>query len=252
MRAWTLFALLAWSGPASAGDAERLFREAAMRREDAGAARRLFGEAARAFAEEDSVADPDAALNAARACYLAGRLPEAVQLFHRGLALAPTDSRLQRGLSVCREAVSYPAAAPPEPLAEWRHRVAPLDLLALSLLASLLALGGVFRHTVRPGWPGRALIGLGLLVWAAVGVLFVTIHQEQRHSALHPVRVLQSPATLRTGNGASYPARLDRPLPPGFEVRVLHRRGGWVQVRLSPGTVGWLPEADLLADGPPG
>jgi hypothetical protein len=56
------------------------------------------------------------------------------------------------------------------------------------------------------------------------------------------VLVLTADEVLRTGNGPSYPARLDAPLPRGAEVRERARRGGWVQVELTGGAVGWVRE----------
>jgi hypothetical protein len=35
-----------------------------------------------------------------------------------------------------------------------------------------------------------------------------------------------------------------------MEARLLHRRGGWLQVRLPGGEVGWVPHAAALVDGP--
>jgi len=53
---------------------------------------------------------------------------------------------------------------------------------------------------------------------------------------------------LRTGNGTEYPPRLDVALPRGAEVRRLFERGGWYQVELSGGPVGWLPREAVVAD----
>ena len=39
---------------------------------------------------------------------------------------------------------------------------------------------------------------------------------------------------------------LNAPLPAGAEVRELSRRGGWVQVELPGGAVGWLPLSVLV------
>ena len=56
-------------------------------------------------------------------------------------------------------------------------------------------------------------------------------------------------AYLRKGNSEFYPARLEAVLPKGVEARELTRRGGWVQVRLAGGAVGWLPETAVLKVG---
>ena len=53
-------------------------------------------------------------------------------------------------------------------------------------------------------------------------------------------------AVLRKGNSAGYPARLEPKLPRGVEARKLGERGGWVQVRLAGGAVGWLPASAVM------
>jgi len=54
--------------------------------------------------------------------------------------------------------------------------------------------------------------------------------------------VVAADAVLRKGNADAYPPRLEARLPPGPRPE-LARRGGWVQVELAGGAVGWLPEA---------
>ena len=57
-----------------------------------------------------------------------------------------------------------------------------------------------------------------------------------------PIVVLMSNAEFHRGNGVGYPQHPVLPvLPRGLEVRQLHRRGQWLQIRLSTGEVGWVP-----------
>ena len=74
------------------------------------------------------------------------------------------------------------------------------------------------------------------------------MHREKAADEAEPVAVVAvDGVTLRKGNGESYPPRVETKLPRGAEVRVVGRRGGWVQVKLPGGAVGWLPEAGVLA-----
>ncbi len=173
-------------------------------------------------------------------------LPEAVRGHRDALAARPWDARVQAGLEAVRRQVAYPQ--PPDPALRvrpdapsgLRHRVGPLDLLAASTFGSLLLAGGlVARQSVRPPWAGPVVVAGSLILASVTAVAALTA------APLDPGLVVAEPTALRTGNGASYPSRLT--LPAGAEVRELHRRGGWVQVELPGGGVGWVPAATLLA-----
>jgi len=55
---------------------------------------------------------------------------------------------------------------------------------------------------------------------------------------------------LRAGNGPLYPTRIDSPLPPGTEARLLGERGSWGLIELTDGPTGWVPLPSLLVDRP--
>lgn len=218
------------------------FGEGLRTRSDPVAARVQFSLAADRF-DRHWQQSPSASLavNRGRAHYLTGDLPGAMRAFQDGLALAPTDVKLQQSLVACRAVVAYPPGLQPEPLTGWRHRVSALDLLmATSLSAIFVTVGLARRLTVRDGW-AIPLVVVGLGGWLAIGTLSVVIHQENQREQEQPVVILAKDAVLRTGNGATFLPRLDTPLPRGAEVRKRLERGGWVQVELVGDIVGWLP-----------
>jgi hypothetical protein len=53
---------------------------------------------------------------------------------------------------------------------------------------------------------------------------------------------------LRRGNGVVFPPRYDTPVNRGVEGRLRFERGGWVQIELSGGEIGWVPRAAVLVD----
>ena len=174
-------------------------------------------------------------------------LPEAVRDHRAALAARPWDAGVRAGLDACRARVAHPdppdpaLRTRPDPPTGLRHRVGPLDLLLGSAVGSgLLAAGLVARRSVRPPWAGP-LVGGGAAVLAGVAVV-----AGLTAGPPDPGRVVAEPTPLRTGNGPSFPARIT--LPAGAEVRELHRRGGWVQVELPGGGVGWVPGAALVAE----
>ena len=238
------------------GDPARSEFESGIRdRNDAGKARVQFANAA-ATADKSwnqyrqrTVA---VAANRGRAHFLAGDLPQSIRAFREGLALYPWDAELQRGLALARAAVAYPtetelaARVRPDPPAEVRNRVSPFDLLLVSAVASLVLAIGLARRLTRRdrwAWPVAACGLLGVLV--AVGIWWQCDREECRDRA-NPTVVIAADTVLRTGNGPSYPPRVEAALPRGAEVRERSRRGGWVQVELAGGAVGWVPETVVL------
>lgn len=248
--------------------AEGSFRDGIEARDNASVARSHFARAAAEFdhlwqygdysimamrtLQTPPLRTPAMALNRGRAHFLAGQLPQAIRAFRDGLDLAPWDAELQRDLRLCRAAVAYPAETDPaarvrpDPLRSLRHRVSPWDLFAAASAASLLLTVGLARRlTTRDGWSVPvAAVGLGGVVLVAVAAW--VIDAEARADRANPVVVIAADTVLRTGNGTAFPARVEAPLPRGAEVRELARRGGWVQVQLPGGAVGWVPEAVVL------
>lgn len=238
-------------------DPETEFWRGRVSRMDSAAAKTAFSEAARLYdGKWDAIPSWNhrswLAVMRGRAHFLADELPQAIRAFRDGLDLAPWDADLQRGLAVCRAKVAYPTEDTPaermrpDPFGSLRDRMSPTDLLAaVALSALLLTVGLARRFTTEDSWSTPvALVGLlGLLMALAVGIVIDRQNQFERE---HPVVVVAKDTVLRTGNGDAYPPRVEAPLPRGAEVRELGRRGGWVQVELPGGAVGWLPAASVL------
>lgn len=233
-------------------DASWPFMEGVANRDSAAAARPKFALAATWYDGnwDRGARSPGLALNRGRAHFLAGNLPQAIRAFRDGLDLYPWDADLQRALTTARAAVAYPTESVPgervrpNPPSSLRHRISPWDLfLAASASALHLTVGLARRLTAQDGWATPlAVVGLlGLIAVAAAGIMIAADQPS-------PVVVLADDEVLRTGNGPSFPARTDAPLPRGAEVRELARRGGWVQVELPGGAVGWVRDSVVLGD----
>jgi hypothetical protein len=222
-------------------------------RADAAAARPHFAASAKLSDEAWANGDRSPAVARVRvaAHRLAGDLPRAVLAAREGLAVAPWDTGLQRLLELCRDGVTYPTPADPTermrpaPPMGLRYCVGPADqLVASAVVALLLAVGLAARLTTRPPWDLPALAA-GLFGLTALGVVGWRVGADEPTPA-----VVTTPTVLRTGNADPYPPRVAAPLPRGAEVTVLGRRGGWLQVQLFGGAVGWVPEAAVLTAGP--
>ncbi|VTU02322.1 Uncharacterized protein OS=Candidatus Entotheonella sp. TSY1 GN=ETSY1_32175 PE=4 SV=1: SH3_4 [Gemmataceae bacterium] len=262
-RAVLAFLLLASPALASPGGsdadalaaAEAAFAEGVGLRDDAVRARPAFARAAAGYDElwHRGHHSPELALNRAAAHRLAGNLPSAVVALNEGLAAAPWSRPVQVALEDARAAVAYPVAGDlaaqcrPAPATGVATRLSPVEAWLIGGALWVLACGGAARcrMTRRPVWLiAAAACATGLAVLA--GFWWHGDAERERANAL-PLVVLATDTTLRKGNAATYPAVFEAKLPRGVEARVLAERGGWVQVRLAGGGVGWVPAASLVA-----
>jgi hypothetical protein len=183
-----------------------------------------------------------------KAAVVAGELPAAVLVFRHGLAEHPGDRELGDLLEAARDLVAYPPTADaterlrPDPPATWDRWVGAWELTAAGVgFTGLFALGLAARLTIQPRWAVPVvLFGLAGFI-AVVGVM---VWPREPAGDVAVVRA-EKGAVLRTGNADSYPPRTAFPLPPGAEVTVLRHRGGWAQVLLAGGAVGWLKDGEV-------
>lgn len=238
-------------------DANTAFAEGVELRADSLRARPKFARAARGYDEvwDRGYRNPAVALNRARAHRLAGDLAGSIAAFHAGLAVAPYDRPLQVGLEEARAAVAYPSdgdlAAQCRQRTRWSIgvRMSPAEAYSAAGLLWLLAcLGAVrFAMTRAGGW--LVFAGIWLACLGLLGGLWWHDWRVREADAARPRVVVRDDVYLRKGNADGYPPRLEPRLPRGVEARELTRRGGWVQVELAGGVVGWLPETAVQGTG---
>jgi hypothetical protein len=97
----------------------------------------------------------------------------------------------------------------------------------------------------RVGWWLAFAGGCALVLALLGGLWWEDSRQRERHES-RPLVVVREDVLLRRGNTILHPERLAQTLPRGVEARELLRRGGWVQVELAAGAIGWLPEASVV------
>lgn len=237
--------------------AERTFAAGVALRHDAAKARPTFARAAAGYDElwHRGYRNPDLALNRAAAHRLAGDLPRAIAALHEGLAVARWNRSLQVALEEARLAVSYPlvgelaAQCRPTPLTTIGSRMSPAEAWLLAGLLWLLACFGIARYVMtRVRW-WQAFAGLQLVALVVLGGLWWHDDRQWRRENAEPLVIVTQDVALRRGNAESFPTRLESKLPRGVEARLRNRRGGWVQVRLAGGTIGWVPATTTLMIG---
>ena len=245
-----LIGMSAAPNPQDAAVAARMHFEAGVEaRHDSATARGQFAKAAQLYDElwGHPVRNAALAKNRARAHRLAGNLPAAIAALHEGLRIARYDRSLQVELEDARGAVEYAhadlaAACRPAPLRGIGTRMSPVEACLIAAVLWFGACIGVARFAMTrvPGWLFASAASLVLL--AILSVFWWQDARRQTHDAARPLIIVSRSCDLKGGNGDLWPDRLKWKLPPGAEVRELARRGGWIQVELVSGTVGWIPE----------
>jgi hypothetical protein len=193
--------------------------------------------------------------NLGNAYLLADDLPRAILSYRRGLYLAPNDLALRESLAEARQRVAYPQSGdlgrpqsddrPP-----WLPHLHSNWLMFAAGIVYVLGCVGLTRW--RMGLERLFLGGLLalLLAGALSGWLMVRAHEQNEREA-HPLVVIaRDGVLLRRGNGVAFPPRYDTPVNRGVEGRLRFERGGWVQIELSGGEIGWVPRAAVLVDTP--
>lgn len=237
--------------------ADAAFAEGVALRDDSARARPAFARAAAGYDDlwAHGHCTPELALTRSRAHRLAGDLPRGIAALHDGLAVARFARPLQAELDDARARALFPlegeltAQSRPRPVRGVSARMSPADAWIAAGFAWLVACAGVarFRMTRNARW--LALAALGVIALGALGVLWLQDARQRERDESLPLLVLSDDAYLRKGNAAEYPARIEPALPKGAEVYELTRRGGWVQVQLPGGLIGWIPEAATIRCG---
>jgi tetratricopeptide (TPR) repeat protein len=247
MRAENASALLA--------QAEGEYRAGLEARMNSNNARPHFRSAAAAYERlwQLGYRNPTLARNLAQAHLLAGDLARAIRAYHLGQRIAAHDADLRAGLAYAREQVHYPLTGNLSNEARYHDRNSLLRYgpawffgalaFAIYLVAFLLLARGWMSR--RPVWftLGGVLITVSILVGGAV--LWEDKHLADEN-ALPLVVVAGDGAALHRGNGAEFPLRIAERLPEGVELIVLVERGGWFQVHLAGGTIGWVDARQVI------
>ncbi|HEV3436153.1 MAG TPA: hypothetical protein VG122_02265 [Gemmata sp.] len=256
-----LFAISPISSPGSAGlsdaailaIAEQSFAEGTALRNDSAKARPAFARSAIGYDElwQRGYRNPDLTLNRAHTHRLAGDLPGAIAALHQGLAAARWSRPLQVALEDARSAVGYPLVGDlasqcrPTSSPTIGNRMSPVEAWSIAALLWLLACGGMARFVMtRAGW-WLMFAGLAMAVLVLLGGVWLQDYRQRQREAADPLLIVADDVFLSKGNWNSetYMPRLEPKLPRGVEVRALSHRGGWVQVQLASGIIGWLPES---------
>jgi hypothetical protein len=185
------------------------------------------------------------------AAVLADRWSEAIWAYHVGLRLDPNDDAMREQLAYVRAKVLLPAAGQGRPDPNiwpgWMYR-ASIDELTLLFGAFYAWTWLVCACAFVQRKPRLVMLTVGLVISALIVGAGLWLEMRQaRIDRDTPLVVMAANADFHRGNGPSYPKHPVLPtLPRGLEARQTHRRGDWLQIRLTTGETGWVHVAQVL------
>lgn len=236
--------------------AESEFQDGVHLRRDREQARPHFRNAAGYFEElrQRSIGNPALYRNLGNSYLLAGDLPHAILSYRRGLERSPSDFDLREHLAEARARVAYPASGdlgrpPSDDRPPWLPHLRSRWLMFAAIVCYVLGCVGATRwRMVRRGRLLTASFIALLLASVLSGWLMLRAYEQRDREAQPLVVIARDGMLLRRGNSMVFPSRYDTPVNRGVEGRLLFERGGWVQIELSGGEIGWVPRDAVLVD----
>jgi tetratricopeptide (TPR) repeat protein len=182
--------------------------------------------------------------NQGNAYMRAGQRGRAIACYRRALAYRPRDPQLHANLQLALGAES--AIRGPRGLLDyvffWHDWISyPGKVRAAAALASLAFAFGILALFVPPRRVfRRAAWGTLVLTVIVAGSAAYDWHRFER---IQRGVVVRAEVVARKGNADSYDPAFTEPLKEGTELRVVERRGAWLQIQLAGGQTGWVPDA---------
>jgi tetratricopeptide (TPR) repeat protein len=198
--------------------------------------------------EEGGIENEKLYYNLGNAYFRSGDFGRAILSYRRAQALAPSDANVRQNLEAARAARIDRFSDPTETrvlrtLLFWHFDLAfGMRLLLLACFSAVFWALAALRLS-RPGRvakPALAITG-GLAAALLLSVCFEGWSVGGRDAAV----IVAAESQARKGDGANYEPAFTEPLHAGAELKVLERRGEWVQGELPDGRTFWVQARDL-------
>jgi hypothetical protein len=235
--------------------ANQAFRQANSIANDSDQAKRLYEKAILNYEKivsDGRIRNPKLYYNLANAHFLNGDVGNAILNYRRAEMLDKADTNIQKNLAFARSRRVDKVAIKTEKrilqtLFFWHYDFSVKTKFLLASVCFAVVCIGLAVIT----WRGRAA---SLVVTSAI-CTFLTICflasvvTETRAGAKRVSGVITAQEVVaRQGDGRNYPESFKEPLHAGTEFELLERRAGWLHVRLSDNSDGWIPDnsAELI------
>ncbi|UCE50394.1 MAG: hypothetical protein JSW47_09555 [Phycisphaerales bacterium] len=235
--------------------ANQAFRQANSIADDPDQARRLYETTILNYEKivsDGQVRNPKLYYNLANAHFLNGNIGRAILNYRRAEMLDKTDTNIQKNLAFARSRRIDKVAVKSEQrilqtLFFWHYDfpVKTKFMIACICFAILcIAFTVMTWRGIATQWIVSAVICSFLTICLLVSVVMETRARANRVSGV----ITAEEVVARQGDGRNYPESFKDPLHAGTEFDLLERRPGWLHVRLSDNSDGWIPDnsADLI------
>ncbi len=193
--------------------------------------------------------------NLGNAYLLKGDLGKAVVNYRRAEKLDSGDADIQKNLAFARsrridKVQTRTQKKVMRTLFFWHYDFS----LRVRFFAGCIAFGGLFVFLTLLVWFGRSGVRSGLRAGTAISFMIaicflVSVGIESVYEAKQPCGVIVAESVVaRQGDGTNYLPSFKEPLHGGTEFELIEQRMGWLEIQLSDGSQGWVPDgsAELL------
>jgi len=229
--------------------ANESFRSANESLGDMDKAEKLYGKAVLScekIINEGRIRNAKLYYNLANAYFLKGEIGKAILNYRRAEKLDRADANIQKNLAFARSKRMDKVAVKTEKnvlqtLFFWHYDFSVKTKFAVSLVCFAV----VCLASVSMTWFGRrayltvTAVVCGMVLLCLSGSVAVDVY-KQNETICGVITAAETVA--RQGDGQNYEASFKGPLHEGIEFDLLERRSGWLHIRLSDGSDGWVPE----------
>ena len=235
--------------------ANQAFRQANSIADDPDQAERLYEEAILNYEKitsDGQVRNPKLYYNLANAYLLNGDIGNAILNYRRAQTLDKSDTNIQKNLAFARSRrVDTVAVKTEERILQtlffWHYDFSIKTKFIATCVCFAIVCISLTAMTWRPKatpWIAASVICGLLTICFLTSVVWETRARVKRVGGV----ITTEKVVARQGDGRNYPESFKDPLHAGTEFDLLERRSGWLHVRLSDNSDGWIPDnsADLI------
>ena len=235
--------------------ANQFFREANSIANDPDRVRRLYDKAILNYEKiisDGQIQNPKLYYNLGNAHFLNGDIGNAILNYRRAERLDKADTNIQKNLAFARSRRVDKVAVKTEErvlqtLFFWHYDFSVRTKFVIACICFALVCISLTVMT----WYGKAAPWVVTAVICSVltACLLASVVMETRASTGRVCGVITTEKVVaRQGDGRNYPESFKDPLHAGTEFDLLERRSGWLHIRLSDNSGGWIPDnsAELI------
>jgi hypothetical protein len=212
-------------------------------------AKRYYGEAILHFEriiKEGGIKNAKLYYNIGNAYLLKGDVGRSIVNYRRSERLDGSNSDVKKNLAFARsrriDAVEVKSGRRVlKTLFFWHYDFS----IRTRFLISCLSFGGLMIIATSMLWFGRkGFFNVSVVILTGIVICFGLSVGVAHYSDLHQVNgvIVAVEVVARQGDGMNYPASFKDALHSGTEFEVIRQQSGWLNIELSDGSKGWVPE----------